>query len=116
MVITGLGQSNVCESLLRGQGFVWNNVKWGQKEQKEKQEPLIPVPYTPSPRKTRERWAMYPTRHRRGIGGRVVHSPYNAMLLPFLFGAGCDSGCRHGFSVLALLHGEVNEDSSYGTD
>lgn len=40
---------------------------------------------------------------------RVVHSHYKSMSLPLLFGAGCDSGCRDGFSVLALLrlHSEV---------
>ena len=43
VVTTGLGQGNVCESLLRGQAFVWINVKWMQKEQ-GRQEPLVLMP------------------------------------------------------------------------
>lgn len=54
VVTTRLGQGNVCDSLLRGQEFVWINAKWRQKEQKEKQEPLIPVSYAPPPGRHRK--------------------------------------------------------------
>lgn len=61
VVTSGFGQGSVCESLLRGQEFVWVNVKW---RQKEKKEPLASGPYSPSPRKKYKRQggerAVYP--------------------------------------------------------
>lgn len=110
VVTTGLGQGDVCESLLRGQVFVWINVKWRQKEQKKKRESPDPCSLCPVPQgdtgKVRRKAGHVPHEVRR-----VVHNHCNSMSLSFLFGAGCDSGCRDGLSVLALLrlrlHSEV---------
>lgn len=46
---TGPVWGNVCECLLRGPEFVWVNVKWRLKGQKEEQEPLVSVPYEHPP-------------------------------------------------------------------
>lgn len=46
---TGPVWGNVCECLLRGPEFVWVNVKWRLKGQKEEQEPLVSVPYESPP-------------------------------------------------------------------
>lgn len=51
VVTTTLVLGSVCESLLRGQKFVWVTVKWRQKGHEEKQESLMP----PSHRKRHKR-------------------------------------------------------------
>lgn len=77
-------------------------------------EARAPGPYVPSPgrhSKGEEEAERVLHKVRRVVHSHKFHvsaSPVQSRL------PGCNSGCRDGFSVLALLlmHGEVNEDSS----